>query len=76
MGEAGFHKLAPEGDRYVDPQSAVRLALRTGEKDMHRAELSQDERSESWELDSVLRDFEQLVARVTRGALPWGPAAQ
>src|SRR3954447_4612612 len=72
----GFLELAPGRTDYEPDESTVTLALRRNGDDVHRAFLPEGERYDREQLDGILRDYEQLVERVTDGDLPWGPAAQ
>lgn len=76
LAENGFLELAPTRTDYVPDEATVTLALRRGGEDLHRAFLPEGERHDRDELDRLIRDYEQLVERVTGGALPWGSAAQ
>jgi hypothetical protein len=76
LADNGFLELAPTRTEYVPDESTVTLALRRGGEDLHRAFLPEGERHDRDELDRLIRDYEQLVERVTGGALPWGSAAQ
>jgi hypothetical protein len=76
LADNGFLELAPSRTEYVPDESTVTLALRRGGDDLHRAFLPEGERHDRDGLDRLIRDYEQLVERVTGGALPWGSAAQ
>ena len=76
LSDDGFLELAPTRTEYVPDEATVTLALRRGGEDLHRAFLPEGERHDRDELDRLIRDYEQLVERVTGGALPWGSAAQ
>jgi hypothetical protein len=76
LADEGFLELAPTRTEYVPDETTVTLALRRGGEDLHRAHLPEGERHDRDELDRLIRDYEQLVERVTDGALPWGSAAQ
>ena len=56
-------------------EGVTTLTLRRGDEVLHRVELAGGERHQDERLDGAMRLYEELVAEVTDGALPFGAAA-
>jgi hypothetical protein len=75
MGEVGIETLSSPRTTWAVGEDTVRIVVRDGDTLVHRAEIPAGERYDNERVGRVTKVYDQIVAQLTEGNLPYGPAA-